>query len=272
MIERGGFYWIPTLPGDMRERLENLKDNREVWPADFKTDYDRLRSDFTRSKAEFISWMRKDRDSRMNRTGKLVLAFVIDCLNFETGRCDPGQQFIGDELGIGLSTVERAIKRIADADWMEVTRRGKTTTNFYRFRVPVSKVNALLDLTTDLRERRIEARALRLQLSDPSKVRDHQTPDPARMTAHDPSEMTAHDPSEMTGKHMNRTPEGEHLNKISLSEVREDTYPRESIPTEECDFGLWIRLNIPDPTKHRDALRLLRERKMTPEALRRMAA
>lgn len=71
---------------------------------------------------------------------------------------------------------------------------------------------------------------------------------------------------------MNRTFEDEPLKEGSCSESREVTYPREDIPSRESDFGIWIRSNIPDPTKHREALRLLRERKMTPEILRRMAA
>ena len=44
------------------------------------------------------------------------------------------------------------------------------------------------------------------------------------------------------------------------------------IPTNPDTFGSWVRKNIPDPNKHRDALRLLRERRMTPEILRRFAA
>jgi len=46
----------------------------------------------------------------------------------------------------------------------------------------------------------------------------------------------------------------------------------DDLPIDESEFGRWIRANIPDPTFHREALRLLRERKMTPDDLRRMAA
>lgn len=44
------------------------------------------------------------------------------------------------------------------------------------------------------------------------------------------------------------------------------------IPTDEAEFGSWVRANIPDPTNQREAFRLLREKKMTPEILRRLAA
>lgn len=272
MIERDGFYWIPTLPHELRDQIAAQPDDRQAWPKELRETYAQLRAEFTRSKAEFISWMRKDRDSRMNRTAKLILAYLVDCLNFETGRCDPGQQAIADELFIGLSTVERSTRRIAEAGWVQIQRRGKTTTNFYFFRVSVAKVNGLLDLSTDLRERRIEARKMRLQMSDPSKMRDHLQSDPSEMTVHDPSLVTAHDPSLMTGKHMNRTLEGEHLKDSALSDIQGGTYPREDIPSDTNLFSRWIEDHIPDRSQHREAYRLLRERKMTPEILRRMAA
>ncbi|WP_126905615.1 hypothetical protein [Rhizobium phaseoli] len=273
MLDHDDCYWLPVLPAEIRLQMEKLPPNKQDWPVELKKEYDRLRSDFVRAKAEFTTWFRKDRDSRMNRTCKLILVYLVDCLNFETGRCDPSQQAIADELSIGLSTVERCIRRIADARWIEVVRRGKTTTNFYRLRAPKAKVNALLDNAADLKERRLEARKIRMSIpSDPSKVRDHSDGDPAKMKAHDPSKVRAHDPSEMRGKHINRTPEGEHPNKGPCFDGNEDTYPRESIPVHEAHFGDWVRRNIPDVTRHREAFRLLRERKMTPEILRRLAA
>ena len=43
-------------------------------------------------------------------------------------------------------------------------------------------------------------------------------------------------------------------------------------PTREVDFGPWVYQNIPDHSKRREALRLLRAGQMTPEIFRRMAA
>ncbi len=48
--------------------------------------------------------------------------------------------------------------------------------------------------------------------------------------------------------------------------------PTVEIPDQESEFNSWITRNIPDRANHREAYRLLRERKMTPEVLRRLAA
>lgn len=48
--------------------------------------------------------------------------------------------------------------------------------------------------------------------------------------------------------------------------------PAFDVPNEESQFNSWITSNIPDRANHREAYRLLRERKMTPEVLRRLAA
>lgn len=268
MIEEDGYYSVPILPAEI---AAGLKDKSE-WPAELRNEYRRLHADFTASKAEFAMWIRRDRDSRMNRTAKTILLLILDCLNFDTGRCDPGHEFIADELGISVRTVERTIPRIAASGWIAVIRRGKTTTNFYRLKVPKRKVSQILEYVDGLRELRSEKRELRRLMSDPTKVADHITSDRTTVRGHDPTELAAHDPTKMAGKPMNRTFEEEPLKISSCFEGREETYPRESIPTDEHQFGVWVRANIPDPTRHREALRLLRERKMTPEVLRRMAA
>ena len=262
MNEVDGFYQIPLMPKGTLTSVEETK----------------LRKAFVKAKAEYLSWARKDRDSRMNPTAKAILSYLLDCLNFETGQCDPAHQTIADELGFSVRTVERTIPRIAASGWLKVIRRGRTTTNFYTFAVSKAKVLALLDYTDDLRELRKEARERRRRFSphqsDPTKVADHSESDPTIVRSHDPTELAAHDPTKMAGKHMKRTPEGEPLN-ISGSSKREismDTYPREDIPTDESKFNAWISQNIPDPSFHRKAYELLRDRKMTPEMLRRIAA
>ncbi|NEI66845.1 helix-turn-helix domain-containing protein [Rhizobium leguminosarum] len=272
MIESDGFYSIPLLPREIAARLKDKAD----WPADLRNEYKRLHAEYTVSKAEFAMWIRRDRDSRMNRTAKAILLLVLDCLNFDTGRCDPGHQFIADELGVSVRTVERTIPRIAASGWLSITRRGKTTTNYYRLMVSREKIIALLNFTDGLREQRAEERERRRYFrpedSDPTEMADHSDSDPTTVRGHDPTEMADHDPTEMAGKPMNRTFEDEPLNKGSCSDSSEVTYTRESIPVHEAHFGEWVRKNIPDQTRHREAFRLLRERKMTPEILRRLAA
>ncbi|MDR7027244.1 hypothetical protein [Rhizobium rosettiformans] len=217
MIVEDGHYLLPILPREVADRMKD----KEEWPADLKARYDGLRKQFSASKAEFTSWVRKDRDSRMNRTAKQILQLIVDCLNFDTGRCDPGHQYIADELGISLRTVERTIPRIAEAGWLEVIRRGRTTTNFYRLRVSVKKIESILSYVDSLRELRAEERDRRRMFgpqSDPTKLADHSHSDPTFVRSHDTTELADHDPTELAGKHMNRTYEGEHLNKGILSE------------------------------------------------------
>lgn len=280
MIQRDGLYHIPLLPKAMADRLKSLPKDRNDWPSDFRNRYEAIHSEFVLAKKEFASWVRKDRDSRMNKTAKEVFGVILDCLNCDTGRCDPSHQFIADELGLSVRTIERTIPRIADSKWLSITRRGRTTTNFYRLSVPVSKVNGILDYSLSLRERRAEERERRRQFrpeSDPSEMSGHSDPDPTKVADHDPSEMAGHDPTKMAGKHMKGTGEDEHVNEVSCSEGREGTYThartREMpIPSNPSVFGVWVRLNIPDPRNHNEAMSLLRAGKMTLEELRRLSA
>lgn len=226
MIAEDGHYLLPILPREVADLIKAQQDpkDKNSWPVDLKARYDGLRKEFTASKAEFVSWVRKDRDSRMNRTAKQILQLIVDCLNFDTGRCDPGHQYIADELGISVRTVERTIPRIAEAGWISVSRRGCTTTNFYRLRVSMKKVESILSYVDGLRELRAEERERRRLLgyqSDPTKLADHSTSDPTFVRSHDPTEMADHDPTEMAGKHMKGTYEGEHLNKSIISEEEE---------------------------------------------------
>ncbi|WP_275790506.1 helix-turn-helix domain-containing protein [Pararhizobium gei] len=226
MIERDGFFSIPLLPAEMREQKQRLPEDKSEWPKRFLEEYRRLHAAFTAGKGTFVAWARKDRDPRMTRTAKLVLAYLVDCLNFNTGRCDPSQRTIADEIGVSVRTVERAIKQVMEAGWMDVSRRGKTVTNFYRFRVPKAKIDALIGAADVLRQLRIEARNTRLSLnSDPSPMSDHPASDPTPVTAHDPTSMTVRDPTPVTGKPMKRTFEDEPLNEkvTSVEKVMEDT-------------------------------------------------
>ncbi len=279
MIARDGIYTMPILPKEMAAQLKSVSPNKADWPADFRKRYDQCHAEFGQAKKEFASWIRKDRDSRMNRTAKAILTFILDCLNCDTGRCDPGHQFIADELGISVRTVERTIPKIAASGWLSITRRGRTTTNFYRLTAPVTKVNQILDYSISLRDQRAEEREHRKrfgQESDPTEMADHFPPDPTKMADHDPTKMADHDPTKMAGKHMKGTCENEHVNEGSCSDGKEGTYThahaRDDIPTDEISFGPWIKAHIPNPTHHREALSLLRSGDMTAAELRRLSA
>ncbi|MCA0342871.1 MAG: hypothetical protein LCH99_24475 [Proteobacteria bacterium] len=274
MIERDGFYWIPLLPAEMREELEKLPAKKADWPADFRAEYQRRAAEFTAAVSTFRKWVRKDRHSDMTSSAKQMVYFLLDSLNFETGRCDPSHQAIADELGLCVRTVERMSQRIRC--WVEVTRRGKTTTNFYRLRVSVAKVADLVEYSDSLREQRAEDRQRRRRFfphqSEPTSVSGHSGGEPTFARGHEPTSVSGHEPTSVSGKHKKRTYEGEHKNEDSLSDMQEGTYPREDIPSDTNLFSRWIEDHIPDRSQHREAYRLLRERKMTPEILRRMAA
>jgi hypothetical protein len=202
-----GFYWIPTLPREISEKIKATP--RVDWPKELELEYRRLHSDFTAAKAEFMSWVRKDRDSRMVPNAKLILNYLIDCLNFDTGRCDPSHQTIADELELGLRTVQRLIPQIAKVGWCEVVRRGKTTSNFYRLRVPCEKVHRLMDRVDYLRERR---------MSEPPSVAYHLASEPPFESSHDAPSVAAHEPPSMADKPLNRTSEREPLKFFKGSE------------------------------------------------------
>lgn len=268
-----GFHWIPLLPPDMREQLAGFPRDKKQWPKAFREAYARQHADFTAAKDQFVEWAARDRHRLMTKAAKAVLAYLVRRLNFNTGRCDPSQKTIADDLDMGLRSVERAIKSLSDAGWVEVSRRGKTVPNFYRLRISTARLDAIKQDFEDRRQLRNDARkARRFAESDPPTLADHSADDPSKMTGHEPPLLAGHEPPPVAGKPMKGTSEGEPLNENKITEAKEGTYTGEGIPSEESEFRSWISSNIPDRTQHREAYRLLRERKMTPELWRRMAA
>jgi hypothetical protein len=217
-----GHYWIPVMSKDMAERIAGRP--RVDWPKDVEADYRRLHSEFTASKAEFASWVRKDRDGRMSATAKLILLYLVECLNFDTGRCDPSHQAIADELEIGLRTVQRIMPQILQAGWIGVVRRGKTTSNFYRLRVPTDKIHRLMDRVDELRERRAEVREERRRRhSEPPLLADHSESEPPFESSHEPPLLAAHEPPLLADKPLKGTSEGEPLKSFMGAEGEGDT-------------------------------------------------
>lgn len=227
MIKHGDFYWIPILPKEMRSQP------KKAWPKEFAAEYRRLRSAFTASKGEFMAWARKDRHQAMTKTAKAVLAQLVDCLNFDSGRCDPSQQTIADELGMSLRSVERAVRSLVSAGWVAIARRGMMTTNFYRLRVPVARIEAIQE---DLSARKL-ARQLERQIIEPEDYVDNPIAEktsvhPSKMADHDPTELAVHYPTKLADKPMNRTSEDEPVNKEDINQ-REGNYRYEVGDREE---------------------------------------
>lgn len=235
MNPKDGFYFMPLLPRDIAERIKGLDQSK--WPKGLAQEYKSVHAEFTKAKGEYRMWIRRDRDSRMRGQAKAIASYILDCLNCDTGRCDPSHQTIADELGISLRTVERTVPKIRDSGWFQVTRRGKTTSNFYSFRVSVQKVHAILDLVDDLRtiraERREAQRLLSPPQSEPPLLADHSASDPTQMRSHEPTDVAAHEPTEMAGKSMKGIWEGEPVNELSCSGGREDSPYGDTYPFEE---------------------------------------
>lgn len=247
-------YWIPILPSEMREKLKTLPANKRQWPKAFLDDYKRLHAEFTKAKAAFIEVARRDRDARMSPRAFKALSFLIDCLNFDTGRCDPSQQTIADEVGVQVVTAERLVRKLKAAGWINVYRRGATTTNFYRIGVSKAKIDAIRDDAEARREvRKSSWAALRLLQSDPSKMMDHPAKHPSKMMDHEPAKMMDHDPSKMMDKPLKGTSEAEPLNESSFDHGREGTYKGEAYSSSDAEGKTSATIITPDFSKRRIA-------------------
>src|SRR5690606_13392547 len=121
---------IPPLPRDFEDRTRDLSDeDREALRR-------KLQAEFVKAKGAWVRLVRKDRTPGFNRTAKLIAVFLIDSLNFETGRCFPSHEAIADELGISERTVERNVKRIIAAGWISTMRARQNRPTFYFFHAP----------------------------------------------------------------------------------------------------------------------------------------
>lgn len=142
---------IPVLPRDFDEGTKDLSDDeRKALKAE-------AQRRFVKAKAEWVRLVRKDRTPGLTRTAKLIAIYLIDCLNFETGRCFPSYEVIADELGISEKTVSRSMKSIVAAGWVSLRRARRNLPTFYFFHAPEEKVKRILDMDDALRESR-EAR------------------------------------------------------------------------------------------------------------------
>lgn len=226
VIEHDGLLWVPVLDKEFLDALAgagfDLK-RRKDWSQEIAEDYGRRRARFTKAKAEYASWIRKDRDSRMTLTAKTVAITMLECLNFDTGRCDPSHQFIADELGLSRRQIERIVPQIKAAGWIGIKRRGCKETNAYAFCVKPEKVAAILDYSDSLRERRREEREERklaaFSMSDPTPMSDQSWSDPTSMRSPDPTSMSDLDPTPMSDKPLKGTSEGEPLNYSKGSDI-----------------------------------------------------
>ena len=266
---------LVLLPRDFDRKTESMSADDK---AALRKKY---QDEFFASRDQLISWIRRDKDSRMKgRYTKAIAVFVIERVNFETGQCNPSYQFIADEIGCSVRTVEREMPRIEDAGWCRSVRISRTMSKFYVWTAPDHKVKFLDEEKVAKQQARENARIERkhriYQKFEPTDVSARPQFEPTDVSGHEPTGEAAREPTDVSGKHTNEHHNG-NTQYDGLSEGREGTYThartRETpIPNNPSVFGVWVRLNIPDHRNHNEALALLRAGKMTLEELRRLSA
>ena len=203
-----GYLWIPVLPADFAAQTNGLSESKV---EEARAIY---RREFNSAIAQFRRWIRRDRDKSLNKTAKEITYYLLDCLNFDTGRCDPSYQTIADEVDCSVRTVERLVPKIAKSGWFDVKRRGKTCTNYYVFRVASSKVSFIDEAADAKRDYRKEEWMKRKEFrrhaqSEPTEMAGHSDSEPTTERSHEPTEMAGHEPTPVTGKLNKGTYEGE---------------------------------------------------------------
>lgn len=200
------FIYLPILPADFDVETKRMT------PQERTALEKRLQANFVKMKAQLQTWIRQDRDSRMNPTAKLIAAHMLERVNFKTGRCYPSNQSVADDLGKSVRTVERTIPLIVDAGWMSRTRIRRNMPYVYQFHAPEWKVKLIDEEVIARREHRSAARADRYRSFQEGEAnrRRQRARDPTEMAGQpqfDPTIMAAPDPTVVAGKHEERTPE-----------------------------------------------------------------
>lgn len=266
---------LVLLPRDFDQMTANMS------AEDKETLRKKYVSEFMASRNQLISWVRRDKDSRMKgEYTKAIAIFAIERTNFETGQCNPSYQFIADEIGCSVRTVERDMPRIEEAGWCRSIRVSRTMSKFYVWTAPDHKVKFLDEDKAAKEQARENARLERKnrfhKKLDPTDVSARPQFEPTDVSGHEPTREAGREPTDVSGKHINEHHNG-NTQFDGISEGREGTYThartRETpIPSNPSVFGVWVRLNIPDPRNHNEAMSLLRAGKMTLEELRRLSA
>lgn len=214
---------IPVLPRDFEDRT------REMTEEDRVKLRRQLQAEFVKAKAQWSNWVRQDRNPLMNKTAKLIATFLIESLNFETGRCFPSHETIADHVGISERQVRRTVKRVQEAGWVKAHRLRRNQPTFYSFHAPHEAVKRIEEgaaaLKASREARREDRRYPRLINYEPSieqlaAFRASIT-DRTFLTARpspDRTFMAATDRTFLTGEYKNVTPE-----EFSGSEVEEYT-------------------------------------------------
>lgn len=197
----------------------------------------------------------------IERSAYIEVKWRYDGLN--NGRIGLGCRELADEINMSRNTADRALDVLAEkgfivkskASAFNVKNRAVTEWRLTEYKCDVTGELASKEFMRWEPAKKPQSHPRDTQ----SHPRDTPLPKMGEMIGHSVTHGTVRPKSPVSQSH----PRDTYRYTIGSDGV---------IPTEDRDFSQWVRLNIPDPTQHREALRLLRERKMTPEILRRMAA
>lgn len=195
-----------------------------------------------------------------------------------TGANNGGISFSGKEMEAALNCsnrpADRALATLLDRGFIKISQRGSfewkgakgkqaRATTYILTEHPIDlPTRSAMPPTKDFMKWQPAQKKTRGDESTPFGCADHPIEAPMRCGDHPIGVTSSPDEGGFEGLNgVTRAP------PYSLPDTVADP-----IPTDEVMFNAWISRNIPDRTQHREAYRLLRERKMSPEVLRRMAA
>lgn len=150
---------LPVLPPNFDELTKHL--SKQARDAEFR----QRRTAFNSACSRLEKWIRQDRRPQMTATAKLIAAFLVNSVNFETGRCNPSHETIADHVGISVRHVRRLIPQIAKAGWITYRRAAHNRPTFYTLHAPQDIVAGIEERAELLREERFRRRSNRTSMS-----------------------------------------------------------------------------------------------------------
>ena len=70
------------------------------------------------------------RDPKVSANAKVVYSMLLSYA-WNNSYVFPGQERMGDDVGLSQPTIARAVKELEDQGWLEIQRRGQGKTNIY---------------------------------------------------------------------------------------------------------------------------------------------
>ncbi|PWJ73845.1 helix-turn-helix protein [Pseudaminobacter salicylatoxidans] len=143
---------LPVLPKDFNELTRHLSDGAR------REELKQRRAAFNSARARLQKWIQKDRNPLMTKTVKLIAIYLLGCVNFESGRCNPTHETIADEFGISERQVRRLIPKIREAGWISYTRAAYNRPTFYTFHAPMEVIDRIQETDAALKNEREQRR------------------------------------------------------------------------------------------------------------------